>query len=208
MESSLWASLAQTYTLSEHQINQLHIYWSELVAAHDEFNITTEIQEKSFIVRHVADSLAVTTLITPWNIHCLADVGSGGGFPGIPLAIVYPNMKVFLIEVNHKKIEFLRRVVDKIGLEHVEVCSLDWRTFLRKTQYPIELFCARASLAPDALLRLFKPSSAYRHSQLVYWASRLHEPSLLEQQYMRKSMPYTVGHRQRFLVLYGLTHDA
>ncbi len=58
----------------------------------------------------------------------------GPDFPGIPLKIVFPHLQISLIEVAHKKINFLNEVIRALNLENVEVVDLDWRTFLRKTE--------------------------------------------------------------------------
>ena len=122
---------------------------------------------------HFIDSLIVANYIDLTTIKSIADVGTGGGFPGIPLKILYPHLSMTLIEVTEKKIRFLENVVAQLGLSSVEIVNLDWRTFLRKTSSPIDLFVSRASLHSDELLKMFKPSCVYKQATLVYWAQLL-----------------------------------
>ena len=67
------------------------------------------------------------------KVKVIVDVGSGAGFPGIPLKILFPHLGIILIEVNKKKQRFLQTVIRILELKDIEVCGLDWRTFLRKT---------------------------------------------------------------------------
>jgi 16S rRNA (guanine527-N7)-methyltransferase len=71
------------------------------------------------VVQHLLDSLAVLPYLTGYTR--LADVGSGGGLPGIPLALARPDLVVTLIESNHKKATFLQQAKIELGLNHVSV---------------------------------------------------------------------------------------
>jgi 16S rRNA (guanine527-N7)-methyltransferase len=138
------------------------------------------------------------------EINAIADVGSGGGFPGLPLKIKFPHLSVVLIEVNHKKVEFLETIVRKLKLDNVTISDLDWRTFLRTTSFPIDLFVSRASLHTDELVRLFKPGCIYNSSRLVYWASQEWEAGKKEIPYVKSEYSYTLGMKKRKYVLLGL----
>ncbi len=133
-------------------------------------------------------------------IKSLADIGAGAGIPSIPLKIKYPHLVLTLIEVNHKKIQFLETVAQKLGLSDIFTCDYDWRTFLRKIEEPIDFFCARASLQPEELIRMFKPSSPYKQSLLIYWASSQWEPSEEVVPYIRQDYGYKIGHKRRRLI--------
>jgi 16S rRNA G527 N7-methylase RsmG len=108
-----------------------------------------------------------------------------------------------LIEVNHKKIEFLSTVIQELGLENVTISDLDWRTFLRTTNDSIDLFLARASLHTDELVRLFKPSSPYKEAQLIYWASKDWEPGKKDAPFVKKEYSYTLGNKKRRYILFS-----
>ena len=91
-------------------------------------------------------------------------------------------------------------VIKQLGLKNVHVIDQDWRTFLRKTHYPIDLFCARASLAPEELIRIFKPSCPYNGAALIYWASTSWQADAQVAPFVEKEVPYTVGNKKRKFV--------
>jgi hypothetical protein len=95
-------------------------------------------------------------------------------------------------------------MVETLSLENVEIYPLDWRSFLRKTEYPIQLFCARASLAPTELLRMFKPSCVYKNAELLYWASAQWQPTDYEKVFMRQHIGYTIKNKKRTFVFFSM----
>ena len=200
--NALWQKFAQKNNLTEKQLTQFQRYYDLLIAANELFNITAITDVESVIAYHFEDSLKLGQALDINAIKSLCDIGTGGGFPGIPLKIVYPHLKVLLLEVSQKKINFLETVVQELGLQDVETCDYDWRTFLRKTEGAIDLFCARASLHPDELLRMFAGSSSYQSSTLVYWASQEWKASEKEKPFLKTMHEYTVGDRKRFYVIF------
>ncbi len=201
--NAAWKSLVKKYSLNEQQLAQFKIYLDQLISWNKKFNLTAIIDELEIIAYHFDDSLQLSKNIDLNTLSMLADVGSGGGFPGLPLKILYPHLKLVLIEVNGKKVEFLKNLSALLDLQDVTVEQLDWRAFIREANYPVELFCARASLSVDELLRIFKPGCAYKDSKLVYWAAQNWQPDNLSISMIDTVHQYTVGTRQRKLVLFA-----
>ncbi|GAB4487176.1 MAG: 16S rRNA (guanine(527)-N(7))-methyltransferase RsmG [Thermodesulfovibrionales bacterium] len=83
-------------------------------------NLTSLRTDRDIIVKHFLDSLLFLGAV-PAHAHSLADVGSGAGFPGVPITIMRPDLRVVLIEPTKKKAVFLRHVCHLLGLEGVEV---------------------------------------------------------------------------------------
>lgn len=85
------------------------------------YNLTALQEPRDLLVRHIFDSLAIAPYVKGPNI---LDVGTGAGFPGIPLAIVFPEYQVFLLDSNHKKTTFLTHVILSLGITNVKVLNL------------------------------------------------------------------------------------
>ncbi|MEJ2683255.1 MAG: 16S rRNA (guanine(527)-N(7))-methyltransferase RsmG [Candidatus Sulfobium sp.] len=104
------------------QIASFMTYLSELRKWNRAYNLTGLKTSRDIVVKHFLDSLLFRKVLPP-DVRTLADVGSGAGFPGIPLKIAEPALKVYLIEPTQKKALFLRHVCARLGLEDVEVIN-------------------------------------------------------------------------------------
>ena len=198
----LWKEFLDEYQISDAQEQQFSHFLQLLVEWSEKINLTTITAPSAIIRYHFQDSLVLSTALDLSTISTVCDVGTGAGFPGIPLAIKYPHLRVILLEVNHKKIDFLDLVINKLELENVEIYPRDWRTFLRTTDDVVDLFCARASLQPEELVRVFKPGCRYKNARLVYWAAADWQPEGKEADYITKQIPYSVGSKKRKLVVF------
>lgn len=201
MNENIWEYFKEKNNLDSDKLKKFEIYYNLLKETNDLHNLTAITQLKSVINYHFQDSIALCDFLDCSKVKSIADVGSGGGFPGIPIKIIKPDLSLTLIEVNQKKVEFLNNLIDTLKLENCQVIDLDWRTFLRKTELDIDLFCARASLSPEELIRMFKPSCYYKNSKLIYWASKKWQPNSKEKEFIKKEFEYLVGNKLRKLIL-------
>jgi len=199
-----WTTLITQYQMTPEQQQQFHTYAKLLVQENEKYNITAITTPAEIVADHFYDSLALLKLYDIKILKSIVDVGSGGGFPGVPMAIMCPDTMIHLVEVNLKKVYFLKLVIQELELTNVVVHTDDWRTFLRKFQEPADLFIARASLPVAELLRIFKPSCRYKNSMFVYWASKKWVPTLSEKEYLDNCLPYFVGEKQRQLCFFKL----
>jgi 16S rRNA (guanine527-N7)-methyltransferase len=124
MTNPLWNRLASAagLTLSDEQTAKLSQYLDLLLAANEKMNLTRIESREAAEIAHVADALTLLPFLPP-GPHKLADVGSGGGVPGIPLAIARPDATVLLIESTQKKAIFLKDAAAQLGLANVSVSS-------------------------------------------------------------------------------------
>ena len=102
--------------LSELQKNQFNRYYDLLIEWNDKINLTAITDKKDVIKKHFEDSLSITSVIDMNDIDSVIDVGTGAGFPGIPLKIVFPSLKLTLLDSLNKRINFLNTVVDELGV--------------------------------------------------------------------------------------------
>lgn len=202
-KSSGWADFAQNHDLDAAQLAACARYYELLIEWNERINLTAITAMQDVIDYHFVDSLLVGNYADLAGSSGLVDVGTGGGFPGIPLKIKYPELPVYLIEVTAKKCAFLELVIKELGLENIQVVQLDWRTFLRKTSYDADIICARASLRPDELVWALKPTSHYRDARIIYWASSEWKPDEREASCLISEEPYTVGAKQRKYIFFA-----
>lgn len=207
LTSERWINLSNKYGLTLEQTSKLKHYLELLIEWNEKFNLTAITDPAAIIEYHFDDSLALGKYIDFSAIQTTADIGTGAGFPGLPLKILFPHLPMILIEVNNKKRAFLTHVTQELGLDNVTIYPFDWRTFLRSTNYTIDYFFARASLQPDELVRIFKPSSPYKDATLVYWASKQWTPEKAESFFIEKEIIYTLDTVQRKFVFFKNTPE-
>ena len=125
MTTPLWNDLAARagITLTDDQHGQLGRYLDLLLDANQRMNLTRITDRAAAEVQHVGDALTLLPLL-PTASHRLADVGTGGGVPGIPLAIARTDAQVVLIESTRKKAAFLSSAAEALGLKNVTVSAL------------------------------------------------------------------------------------
>lgn len=115
------ALAAKKIDLNENQKKQFEIYFHELVETNKVMNLTSITEEDQVYLKHFYDSLILDfvdeKLLTEKLTLC--DVGSGAGFPSIPLKIVNPNLKITIVDSLNKRIKFLDGLVNKLGLDNV-----------------------------------------------------------------------------------------
>ena len=195
-----WEKFAEREDLTEAQVQKFQKYFELMIQENDRASLTAITGLKSVLHHHYSDSLILRKFTDLTKHKIVVDVGAGAGFPAIPLKILYPHLGVVLIEVTHKKREFLKLLVEELELEDVEICPLDWRTFLRTTEGEADLFVSRGALDVVELCRLFRHTSAYRKAQMVYWASESWLLPAKCKSFVERVEEYSVGHKNRKLV--------
>ncbi len=105
--------------LTEEQLNNLEIYKNLLQEYNQKFNLTALIKDEDIYLKHFYDSLTLSKSLDLTKELKLLDIGTGAGFPGLVLKIIYPNLDITLLDSNHKKIEFLNTVISKLNLQKI-----------------------------------------------------------------------------------------
>lgn len=131
---------------SETQINQLEVYAESVLEFNKTYNLMKADSLDEFFINHVLDSLAAVPSLSqilerkssPWEI---GDIGSGGGCPGIPLAIAFPEHNFTLVERMEKRCAFLQSTVKKLNLQNVKINCIQ-ADLVEKESFDLEVFRA------------------------------------------------------------------
>lgn len=121
--------------LSEEQKEQFHQYYELLVEWNKVMNLTGITEYDEVNEKHFVDSLSVKKVIDLEKIESVIDIGTGAGFPGIPLKIAYPHLHVVLLDSLQKRIKFLDTVIETLGLENIETLHGRAEDYAKKVEY-------------------------------------------------------------------------
>src|SRR5512134_1216386 len=103
------------------QVMALMTYEKELLEWNRKFNLTAIRDSESIRTKHFLDSMSCVLAWKSTPPHHMIDVGTGAGFPGLPIKILYPNLKLTLVESVGKKAMFCQHIVQMLGLDYVDV---------------------------------------------------------------------------------------
>ena len=106
--------------ISDNQIQQFLDYYEMLIETNKVMNLTAITDFDEVMVKHFIDSLLVVKSTDMNKYDTLIDVGTGAGFPGIPIKIMFPHLKVTLLDSLNKRLKFLNEVIDKLSLSDIE----------------------------------------------------------------------------------------
>ena len=142
------------FSLSERQLTQLQLYYENLVEWNNRINLTAITEEEDVYIKHYLDSYTLFIVVpreTIKNGMSIIDIGTGAGFPGIPLAIALPEVNFTLMDSLGKRIRFLENMVGKLNLENVTCIQARAEDLARdrkhREQYDIAVSRAVANLS-------------------------------------------------------------
>ena len=129
--------------LNDKTLSKLDNYYQILKEENNKYNLTRIIEEPSVYLKHFYDSLTITKIINIDN-QSICDLGSGAGFPGLVLAICFPNTKITLIEANTKKCNFLKIVKEKLKLDNTNIINARIEEYAKNNREIYDIVTARA----------------------------------------------------------------
>jgi len=113
-------ALSLGVTLDTVALERFTLYLSELLAWNKKINLTAIREEREVVIKHFLDSLTPYATLRALSVKSLLDIGAGGGFPGLPLSIVGPDLEVVLVDSVEKKVLFMRHIIRRLGLDKGE----------------------------------------------------------------------------------------
>ncbi len=143
-------------SLTDIQLHQLDEYCKFLLEYNSHTNLTA-IKEEQVYLKHFYDSLTFFKAINPSEFETLLDIGTGAGFPGMVLKIVFPNLEVTLLDSNNKKINFLKELTMKLNLTKVNFFHGRAEEFCIKNREKFDIVTARAVSNMTVLTELCLP---------------------------------------------------
>ena len=105
---------------TEEQLSQLDKFYHLMLEWNEKINLTRITAEKEVYLKHFYDSLTLNKVIDLKNVNTLCDVGTGAGFPGVVLKIVFPNLRITLIDSLLKRVNYLNEIIKELKLQDIE----------------------------------------------------------------------------------------
>ena len=138
--------------LTSKQLEQLDKYYHLLVSWNEKINLTSIIEEKDVYLKHFYDSLTLSKVIDLNKPLTLCDIGTGAGFPGIVLKIVFPTLSITLVDSLLKRINFLNTVINELKLTNIKAIHTRAEDFAKTNKNSFDIVTSRAVSSLSNLL--------------------------------------------------------
>lgn len=143
--------------IDDKQIEQLNKYYELLIEYNKVMNLTGITEKKQVYLKHFYDSLTIAKIINLENEDNLCDIGTGAGFPGLVIKILFPKVKVTLVDSLNKRIEFLKKVIKELKLDNIEAIHERAEDFAKKNREKYDVATTRAVAPLNILLEYTVP---------------------------------------------------
>lgn len=130
--------------ITKEQLEKLDKFYNLLVDWNNKINLTTITKEEDVYLKHFYDSLTLIKAIDLTKDLKICDVGSGAGFPGIVLKIVFPNLNITLIDSLQKRVNYLNDIIKKLNLINIKALHARMEEFSKENEEQFDIITARA----------------------------------------------------------------
>lgn len=143
--------------INEEQLIQLNKYYELLVEYNKVMNLTGITEKEEVYLKHFYDSLTICKIVDLEKYYLLCDIGTGAGFPGIVIKIMFPNLKITLVDALNKRINFLNTVIKKLKLSNIETIHCRAEEYALKNRNRFDIVTCRAVASTNILLEYSIP---------------------------------------------------
>ena len=143
--------------ITDDTIKKLEQYYHILVEENKKYNLTAITEESQVYLKHFYDSLCIVKIINLDNQYLL-DIGTGAGFPGMVLKIVFPTLKIDLLDSTNKKCQFLQMIIDKLELKNINVINARAEEYAKEHREKYDIVTSRAVAPLKHLLEYSIPT--------------------------------------------------
>ena len=163
-EEFIKALLEKGIELTDKQLDQFEKYYELLVEWNEKMNLTAITNKEDVYLKHFYDSLT-PSFDFDFNNQSLCDIGAGAGFPSIPLKIVYPDLKITIVDSLSKRITFLNHLVKELELDNVKAIAARAEEYAVNNREAFDIVTARAvarlNILDELCLPLVKPNGYF-----------------------------------------------
>ena len=195
--------------ITDKQLEDLDTYYRLLYEENQKYNLTTITNEEDVYLKHFYDSLTITKIIK-LDSQYLCDIGTGAGFPGMVLKILFPNLKVDLIDSNGKKCYFLNLVIEKLQLKNINVINTRCEEYAHKQRENYDIVTSRAVAPLKHLLEYSIPLlkingnfialKANLDEELINIDNYYRKLNLINEEIIKFKLPYENSNRTLYKV--------
>lgn len=164
--------LSYGYTLTDKQINQFEIYYKFLLEENEKYNLTAITQPLDVVVKHFIDSILPEKEI-PQGAKVI-DIGTGAGFPGVPLKILRPDINITLVDSLQKRVNFLNMLFEKLELKG-EIVHSRAEDFIKNRRETFDVTLSRAVASIPTLSEYLIPYVKINGLVIMYKGEKLQE---------------------------------
>ena len=143
--------------ITDVQLEQLEEYYKMLIEYNKVMNLTGITEKEEVYLKHFYDSLTLVKIIDLNDFNSLCDIGTGAGFPGLVLKILFPKLKITLIDSLNKRINFLNHVIEKLNLKEIEAIHYRIEEYGINNREIFDIVTARAVASTNILLEYAIP---------------------------------------------------
>lgn len=130
--------------ITEKQKEQFNIYYNYLIEYNSHTNVTSITTKEDVYLKHFYDSILLSQTLDLNSINTMLDIGCGAGFPGLVIKIMYPHIKLTLLDSNNKKTIFCSELTKKLDLQNVNVINNRAEIYIKEKREYFDLVTARA----------------------------------------------------------------